>query len=48
MREPPKLADATIIGALEANYGIPIRALSFLPIGADAASAGYRVQATLG
>ena len=45
MREPPKLADATIIGALEANYGIPIRALSFLPIGADAASAGYRVQA---
>ena len=48
MREPPKLADGTIIGALEANYGIPISALTFLPIGADAASAGYRVQAVDG
>jgi spectinomycin phosphotransferase len=48
MREPPKLADATIMAALEANYGIPISALSFLPIGADAASSGYRVQAVDG
>jgi spectinomycin phosphotransferase len=48
MREPPKLADATIMAALEANYGIPISALSFLPIGANAASAGYRLQAVDG
>jgi spectinomycin phosphotransferase len=48
MREPPKLADATITAALQAHYGISNAALAFLPIGADAASSVYRVEATDG
>ena len=48
MRELPKLADATIVGALEENYGISIRALTFLPLGADSASAAFRVRAADG
>jgi spectinomycin phosphotransferase len=48
MREPPKLADQTIMAALHAHYGISITALTFLPIGNDSASAVYRVQATDG
>jgi len=48
MREPPKLADATIVRALEEDYGISIRALTFLPLGADSASAAFRVGAANG
>jgi len=48
MREPPKLAHATIIAALHAHYGISIAALTFLPIGNDSASSVYRVDATNG
>jgi len=48
MREPPKLADATIIAALHAHYGISITALTFLPLGADSASSVYRVDAADG
>ena len=45
MREPPDLADDAIVGALEASFGIRVRALAFLPVGNDAASWAYRVQA---
>ncbi len=45
MREPPKLPDATLIGTVETEYGIPISALTFLPLGADSASAAYRAHA---
>ena len=45
MREPPKLANATIRAALHAHYGLSIAALTFLPIGYDAASFVYRVDA---
>lgn len=48
MREPPKLADTTIIAALHAQYGILITALSFLPLGSDSASSVYRVDAADG
>ncbi len=48
MREPPKLADATIMAALHAHYGISITALTFLPLGSDSASAVYRVHAADG
>jgi len=48
MREPPKLADATIAGALEENYGISIRSLTFLPLGADSATAAFLVCAADG
>jgi spectinomycin phosphotransferase len=48
MREPPKLADATIRAALQAHYGLSIAALTFLPIGNDSATSVYRVQATDG
>jgi spectinomycin phosphotransferase len=43
MREPPKLADATITAALRVHYGIAVAALTFLPIGADSASSAFRV-----
>jgi spectinomycin phosphotransferase len=45
MREPLKLADATIMAALQSNYGLADTALAFLPLGNDSASAVYRVQA---
>lgn len=48
MREPPKLADTTIMAALHAHYGISITALTFLPLGSDSASAVYRVHAADG
>ncbi len=48
MREPPRLADATIMAALHAHYGISITALTFLPIGNDSASSAYRIDATDG
>jgi spectinomycin phosphotransferase len=45
MREPPKLADTTIVATLHAHYAIAVTTLTFLPIGSDSASAVYRVQA---
>jgi spectinomycin phosphotransferase len=44
VREPPRLADETIFAALRAHYGLAATALAFLPLGADAASAVYRVE----
>jgi spectinomycin phosphotransferase len=44
MREPPRLADEAIIAALRAHYGIAAAALTFLALGADAASAVYRAD----
>ncbi len=48
MPERPRLADAAITGALHAHYGISIKALTFLPLGNDSASAVYRVDAADG
>lgn len=48
MREPPELADDAIVGAVEASFGVRVRALAFLPVGDDAASWAYRVQAASG
>ena len=48
MREPPQLADATILAAIDAHYGISIAALTFLPIGHDSASSAYGIQAADG
>jgi spectinomycin phosphotransferase len=48
VREPPALADDAIAGALEASFGLRVQALAFLPVGDDAASWAYRVQAARG
>ena len=48
MREPPDLLNATLIDAVESKYGIPIRTLTFHPLGADSASAAYRAEANDG
>ena len=45
MLTPPAIAPETIIAALRDHYGLRIRAVTFLPIGADAAAAVYRVEA---
>jgi hypothetical protein len=45
MREPPALPGDTIVGALEASFGIRVTELAFLPIGNDSASWSYRVEA---
>jgi spectinomycin phosphotransferase len=44
MREPPMLVDATLRAVLQTYYGLSISALTFLPIGNDAASFVYRVD----
>lgn len=44
MLEPPKLPDTAITDAVEAGYGIAFSALTFLPLGADSASAVYRAH----
>ncbi len=48
MLEPPDLADAAIIRALRASFGIPVAELAFLPVGNDNASWAYRVRAERG
>jgi spectinomycin phosphotransferase len=48
MREPPELADDAIAAALESSFAIRVTALVFLPVGNDAASWAYRVQAAPG
>jgi spectinomycin phosphotransferase len=45
MREPPKLAESTLIEALHTHHGLSVTMLTFLPLGADSASAVYRVEA---
>jgi len=48
MLEPPDLPSETIVSALEANFGIGVATLAFLPIGNDAASWAFRVEAADG
>jgi spectinomycin phosphotransferase len=48
MREPPALADDTIVTALQTSFGICVAALGFLAIGNDAASWAYRVEVAEG
>lgn len=45
MLTPPALSSDTIIACLRDHYGLRIRSVNFLPIGADAAAAVYRVEA---
>ena len=45
MLTPPDIADARISACLHANFGLRISDTTFLPIGADANSAVYRVTA---
>jgi spectinomycin phosphotransferase len=45
MREPPPLAEGTIVAALRDEFGIGVAALEFLPVGNDAASWAFRVEA---
>lgn len=48
MLEPPAIAAEEIIATVEANYRIAVAALTFLPIGNDAASFVYRLEAADG
>jgi spectinomycin phosphotransferase len=48
MLERPKLADTTIAEALRAQFGVSVAALTFLPLGADSATAVYRADAADG
>jgi spectinomycin phosphotransferase len=43
MLEPPDLSDSLIISRVEEEYGLRVARISFLPLGADANSAVYRV-----
>lgn len=45
MREPPKLAEATILEVLRERYGIVGADVAFLPLGNDTAASVYRVDA---
>src|SRR5258706_16150408 len=45
MLTPPALSDATLSAALRESYGLRIRRVTFLPLGADAYAAVYRVDA---
>ena len=40
MLEPPDLAEHRILGVLEGDFGMPVAALAFLPVGDDAESWG--------
>jgi spectinomycin phosphotransferase len=48
VREPPRLAGDRVAAALQAAYGLRVAALEFLPVGNDAASWAYRVEAAPG
>jgi spectinomycin phosphotransferase len=48
VREPPRLARDRIATELQAAYGTPVAALDFLPVGNDAASWAFRVEAPPG
>jgi spectinomycin phosphotransferase len=47
-RQPPDLAEDRIVAALRASFGIRVAALVLLPVGNDADSWAYRVQAAPG
>lgn len=46
MLERPDIADSAIIECLEADFGLSVRLLTFLPLGADQGTAVYRVLAS--
>lgn len=48
MLTPPDLPTTTITAFLREHYGLPARQVTFLPIGADAYAAVYRVEANDG
>ena len=43
MLEKPDIPDERIIACLQAEYGLPIRQIAFLPIGGDLSTAVYRL-----
>jgi spectinomycin phosphotransferase len=45
MIEKPTLSDSHIIACLKAHYGIEVKALLFLPLGADMSAAVYKAEA---
>ncbi len=45
MLEKPDLPDEKIIACLQAEYGLHVAAIAFLPLGADLNTAVYRVVA---
>jgi spectinomycin phosphotransferase len=47
-RQPPDLAEDTIVAALRASFGLRVEELVLLPIGNDADSWSYRVEAAPG
>jgi spectinomycin phosphotransferase len=48
MLTPPDIADATVVAVLREQYGLSIARVTFLPLGADAYSAVYRLDAADG
>lgn len=48
MLDKPNLPDETIIGPLEAHYGLRVHALEFLPVGNDQRAYAYRVGSPSG
>lgn len=48
MLDKPDIADSVIIGCLEADFGLSVQSLTFLPLGADRGTAVYRVLASDG
>ncbi len=48
MLDKPDLADAMIVKQLEANYGLHIHGLEFLPVGNDQRAWAYRVEVETG
>ena len=44
MLTPPALSDGAIVETVRATYGLRIRQVAFLPLGADASAAVYRVE----
>ena len=48
MLEKPALADESLIAGLQRAYGLAVKTLTFLPLGADANAGVYRADATNG
>lgn len=48
MREPPNLANHSIIAAVRATFGVSVSSLTFLPIGHDSSAWVYRAHASDG
>jgi len=45
LKEKPSVPDSLIVGCLNADYGIEVASLTFLPIGADINASIYKAQA---